>query len=105
MDVDITGLADLLPWSDLGLAGLVGLGVFLIWTGRLLPRSTVEDLLKARDERLADYKAANDALQESGRLKDQQISELLEHSRTSVSLLQALRSASDTDTPHSEEPL
>ncbi|OLT28102.1 hypothetical protein BJF83_00980 [Nocardiopsis sp. CNR-923] len=109
--MDIAALADLIPWADLGLAGLVSLGVYLILTGRLVPRSTVEDLLQARDERLADYITANDDLKESGRLKDEQISELLEHSRTSVHVLQALRDVgtdsdrSEIDLPQSgEEP-
>ncbi|MFD6094701.1 hypothetical protein ACFVWN_01310 [Nocardiopsis flavescens] len=95
--MDVSALSDLLPWSDLGLAGLVSVGVWMIMTGRLVPRGTVDELLRPRDERLRDMQAAYERSEEANAVKDKQIGELLENSRISVQVLQALRDATSTD--------
>lgn len=89
--MDPAGVADLLPWGDLGLAGLVMLGIALILTGRLVPRSTVNEMRQERDLRLEDMRAAYLAEVETRKINETQVGELLENSRTTLQVLQALR--------------
>lgn len=84
-------LADIITWSDLGLTGLLTVGIVMILTGRLVPRSTVEQMRAERDARLTDLLAAHQAEVEARKLTIQQVSELEENSRVTVELLRALR--------------
>ena len=89
--MDASALAELIPWSGLGLTGLLTLGVLMILTGKLIPKSTVDELRAERDARLSDLQGANQALAEANKVKDAQISELLETSRATTQLLEGLR--------------
>ena len=82
---------------DLGFGGLVTFFFWLMFTGRIVARSVVEDIradAKARleaKERVADgYKEAWEAERARGLIQDAQVVELLEHSRTAVHILEAL---------------
>lgn len=82
--MDITTLADLLPWGGVGLSGIVTIVIVLILTGRLVPR-------RVHDDRVADWKAAYEAAEKRAETRDAQHTELMEMSRTTVQILQALR--------------
>jgi hypothetical protein len=71
--------------------------VWAIFTGRILPRSTLEDVRADRDARLAeirkeadDWRSAWQVLQETNRVLADQVSELSELGRTTNQLIQAL---------------
>jgi hypothetical protein len=82
--VIVAELTELLPWSGLGLSGIVSLVVLLVLTGRLVPRSVMDD-------RVADWKAAAEASERRAAERDEQQRELLEMGRTTVQILEALR--------------
>lgn len=70
----------------IGASGLCSLFVIAVLRGRLVPRKTMEDALKDRD----DWKSAH-TISETARLEMAgQVKELLEHARTSQALLEAL---------------
>lgn len=72
-----------------GAGGLVSLFVIAVMRGKLVPRKTMEDVLKERD----DWKAAH-ALSEQARLAAAgQVEELLEHARTTDAFIRALPAA------------
>ncbi|QBI56763.1 hypothetical protein [Streptomonospora litoralis] len=93
--MDGSAIADLIPWADVGLTGLVSIGVVMILTGRLVPRSTVQEMRHERDARLSDLRAAYDASEEARRIQGEQLGELLETSRTNAELLEGLRQGHD----------
>lgn len=81
-----------------GAAALVSLVVLLIFLGRLVPRAVLEDVRKDRDARVAEIIEERDAWRaahresEAARIEAQnQVSELLELSRTADHVLRALR--------------
>lgn len=89
--MDLATIADLIPWADVGLTGLVFLGVAMILTGQLIPRSTVAEMREERDARLSDLRAAYNASEEARQLQSEQLGELLETSRANAELLETLR--------------
>ncbi|MFE7461710.1 hypothetical protein ACWFMI_23310 [Nocardiopsis terrae] len=97
--MEVSALAELIPWSGVGLTGVVTLGMVMILTGRLVPKSTVEEMRAERDARLAEMKAARDAEREAGQVRDQQITELLENSRATVQLIDGLRKTAGGEEP------
>jgi hypothetical protein len=81
-----------------GAVALVTLVVLLIFLGRLVPRSVLEDVRKDRDDRLAALVQERDAWREAYRVSEaarveaqNQVGELLELSRTAETVLRALR--------------
>ena len=81
-----------------GAVALVTLVVLLIYGGRLVPRSVVEDVRKDRDDRIQALVAERDAWREAyresetARMESQsQVGELLELSRTAEHVLRAIR--------------
>ena len=72
--------------TDLGLAGLMGLVVLLILTGRLVPRSTLLDMREERDT----WRAAHVSSEAARLAEREQVTELLELSRTASHVLTSL---------------
>ncbi|WNI15585.1 hypothetical protein [Actinacidiphila sp. ITFR-21] len=72
--------------SQGGPVGLLSLGVVLILTGRLVPRSTLRDVQTERDT----WREAHRVSEEARRLDREQLGELAELGRTSTRLLTAL---------------
>lgn len=72
--------------GQVGIGGLLTLAVWLIFTGRLVPRSVVDDIRRERD----DWKdAARES--EAARAEDRaQVRELLEVARTTEHVLTSL---------------
>lgn len=84
-----------LPWGTLGPAGLVTMVVVLIIWGKLLPGTTVDRLLSARDQRITELSAALEAAERRAEVLSQQNAELMEIGRTAEQLMRALPAASD----------
>lgn len=81
-----------------GAVALVTLVVLLIFFGKLVPRSVLEDVRQDRDARIAEALAERDTWRdahkesETARIEAQnQVGELLELSRTADHVLRALR--------------
>lgn len=73
---------------------MVTLFVVLIAMGRLIPRSTHQDAVRRADRRAEDYKAAWEASEERGRVRDEQVGAMLEGYRTMEELLRSIDRAS-----------
>jgi len=72
--------------GQVGIGGLLSLAVWLIFTGRLVPRSIVDDIRRQRDRW---EQAARDS--ESARVEDRdQVRELLEVARITEHVLTSL---------------
>lgn len=91
------------PWEAIGLSGMAVLGVYLVLTGKIVPRSVLLDTQAERDSwrdqaRVSD-EIADKALSELGvltRAAEQQARE----KELSVALLQSVRGAT---TQHQED--
>lgn len=81
----MTELFGLSP-TDLGVSGLLVLVVLLILTGRLVPRSTLQDMREERDT----WRAAHAESEVARQAERAQVTELLELSRTAGHVLTAL---------------
>jgi hypothetical protein len=82
--------------GNISLGSITILFVYGLLTGRIVPRSVLDDVRTDRDSRLeAKEKVSQEWRQaylnehERGLVQDKQVVELLEHSRTTVRLLQA----------------
>ena len=92
----------------IGVPGVVGVLFILLFPylqmarGRLVPRSTLEDYMKDRDEwreahRVSEEARALDA--QATVISSAQVSELLEHSRTADAFIRAAVGRTDSGTP------
>lgn len=77
--------------DQVALAGIVTWGIIMLFRGRLHPHGTVVDLRNERDV----WKDAYLKSAEAGRVKDAQISELIEHSRTTAYAFRTLPGGDD----------
>lgn len=73
-----------------GLSGLVALAVLLIMGGKLIPKSTHDQAIADRDKQIEFLKSALLTEVERGRVRDGQVSELLEHARTTNAFIRAM---------------
>jgi hypothetical protein len=82
------GVSEIFGFSptDLGAAGLLVLVVLLILTGRLVPRSTLLDMREERDT----WRAAHTESEAARQAEREQVTELLELSRTAGHVLTSL---------------
>lgn len=86
-----------LPWPNIGIGSgwlFVGLGVWLILTGRLVPRATLEDKAHEANEwrtegRIKDQQIA--ALNQTISEKDRQLSHLGEVGRNILAVMEAIK--------------
>ena len=83
--------------ATLGPPGLLALGVWLIMTGRLVPRRTYEDALHDRDEWRAESRIKDQELQ----VKNDQLAHLAEVGKTQVAILSALKNGAQQGPPSS----
>lgn len=77
--------------GSLGAGGLLAIVILMILTGRLVPRSTLEDMKQERDT----WRAAFQESEQARHLAQEHSGELLELSRTAVPLLRALPTAEE----------
>lgn len=75
-----------IPLGSLTPAGLLAIIVLLIAVGRLVPRRTLEDVIQDRNE----WRSAHQVSEQARVELQQQVQELLEHSRATDSFLRAL---------------
>ena len=92
--------------GGVGFAGLVTLAIWLILTGRLVPKSSVDALrsdwnarLDAKETQVQDWKESTFRLQDTVAAQGAQLGELLEHSRTTAYFIQALASQQHKEAP------
>lgn len=87
--------------TDMGLSGLLALVVLLILTGRLVPRSTLQDVRDERDT----WRAAHMESEAARQAEREQVTELLELSRTAGHVLTSLpKSGEVADAELAEAP-
>lgn len=96
-DVPLSFLLDIV--GNVSAVGLVVIFVWFIWTGRVIPHSTVDFLATERDERFKDLRREADQWRQAAELKAeevtamrQQVDMLLEQAEVTVELLQAIKS-------------
>ena len=79
---DLAGL----PLGTLTPAGLLAVVILLIAVGRLVPRRTMDDVIEDRNQWRAAHKTSEEARIEL----QQQVQELLEHSRTTDQFIRSI---------------
>lgn len=79
--------------AGLSLSGLLALAIVLILRGNLVPRSTLDMVRADRDREVETYKAIIAARDETIKAQQTQISMLLEGSRTTQRVLEAVGEA------------
>jgi len=77
----------------LGVGGLVLLAVVMLLRGDIVPRKQVDALSAIKDEQTALYRALYEESMELHRTKDRQIAALMETSRTTRRVLDAIPEA------------
>lgn len=85
------------PLAGGGAVGILSVVVYLILTGRLVPRSTLEDVRKDRDERVSEareresyWRTTADKQQEVISVLGANVGDLLEQGRTTLAIVAAL---------------
>ena len=78
--------------TDLGATGLLVIFVIAILRGMLLPRRTVDDLIKDRDH----WREAHGTLEHVLTEQNKQIGQLLEYARTTDAILRSLPRVEDS---------
>lgn len=78
---------------SLGATGLLAAVVILVLTGRLVPRSTLDDLRVDKDKQIDTWKAAYETSLAVQEVQREQLSALLDANRTATRVIQALPEA------------
>lgn len=93
-----------LPWEGIGISGFVAGTWIMLSRGWFIPASTVRELTKMRDDRIAELAADRDSWRATVQTKDElireqgaQLSELLELSRTGNALMAGIVAAAGKD--------
>lgn len=81
----------------LGATGLVALCVLMVVWGKLVPASTLDRIVKEKDAQISLWQTAYERSEQAHRLKDAQITALMEAGRTTNSVLQAVHQAAALD--------
>lgn len=81
----------------LGSTGLLAAAVIMILTGRLLPKATVDARLADKDAQIDTWKTAYERAMTGQEVQRSQITELLEATRTTTHVIQALPRAARLD--------
>lgn len=79
-------MLDGIPLLDLTPAALVGVTVILLLTGRLVPKTTLDDKI----QEVGQWRSAYEKEREARALSDKQTTELLEVSKTTKQLIEGL---------------
>lgn len=82
---------------SIGSAGLLAVVVIMVLTGRLVPRSVVEDLRADKDAQIETWKTAYERAVSAQDVQRDHIRTLLEASRTTTHVIQALPQAAGLD--------
>ena len=85
----------------IGATGLLALVVVMIFRGSLVPRSTVDQMRADKDQQIEMWKAAYERLETAVTTKDQQITALMDASRTTTQVLQAVHMAAGSNSGRS----
>lgn len=103
---DLLAIVEKLPLAGGGAVGILSVVIYMILTGRLVPRSTLDDVRADRDARLAeahketdDWRAVVHLTQRESDVRAAQVTELLELGRTTSTFIKALPGP-----PASKEP-
>lgn len=75
-----------IPAGSIGATGILAIVVLLVLMGKLVPRRTLEDTLKERD----DWRAAHGVSEEARIELQQQVGELLQLSRLTTTFIQTI---------------
>jgi hypothetical protein len=75
---------------SLGAGGLLAVVIYMIFTGRLVPRSQVDDMRADKDRQIDLWKAAYDKAIEGQEVQRDHITALMEANRTTTRVIQAL---------------
>lgn len=78
---------------SLGATGLLAAVVIMVLTGRLLPRTNVQERLAEKDRQIETWRTAYERAQEVQDRQREHISALLEATRTTTRVIQALPGA------------
>jgi hypothetical protein len=96
--MDLVEFVKSMSVGDVGFPGLLTLAIYLILSGKLVPRSVVEDVRADRDARIAAVQEDRDTwkeayqISESGRDKQNSVLEiLLEYAKTSDHLIRSVQ--------------
>lgn len=74
------------PVGSIGATGILGIVVLLVLMGKLVPRRSMEDAIKDRD----DWRAAHGVSEEARIELQQQVGELLQLSRLTTTFIQTI---------------
>lgn len=86
---------------SLGAGGLLAVVIFMILTGRLIPRNQVDDLRTDKDQQIEIWKAAYEKAMEGQVVQREHIRALMEANETTTRVIQALPGGSeDRRGPH-----
>lgn len=80
---------------SLGATGLLAVVVILILTGKLVPKSTLVDLRDDKDKQIEVWRTAYETSMSAQEIQREQISALLEATRTTTHVIQALPRAAN----------
>lgn len=93
-----------IPWAQGGAVVVLAAVAWLIYTGKLMPVSSVEKLTALLEQRVtektteaAEWKAAWESAEAGQRESTAQMGELLEMARTSTQFIQSLQSIAHRD--------
>lgn len=75
---------------SLGATGLLAVVVVLVLTGRLVPRSTLDDLRTDKDKQIELWRTAYETSMSAQDVQREHISALLEATRTTTHVIQSL---------------
>lgn len=75
---------------SLGATGLLAVVVILVLTGKLVPRSTVDDLRSDKDKQIDLWRTAYETSMSAQEVQREHISALLEATRTTTHVIQSL---------------
>jgi hypothetical protein len=86
---------------SIGAGGLLAVVVFMVLTGKLVPRSQVDDLRADKDRQIDVWKAAYDKAMEGQDVQRAHITALMEANQTTTRVIQALPVGSNNERgPH-----
>ena len=93
-------LADLagLPWQGIGLSGLVTLAIIYVFTGRLVPKSVYDKMEASKDREIERWMQVAQRAETLADSQSQQITQLLEGGRTTVSVVEAIQQTAVSST-------
>lgn len=80
-------------------AVLLGIGVLMILTGRLVPRSYVDDVRTDRDVRVAEAREETAEWRKTAMIKDEQLKVLMSQGETTIALLHSIQQHAEERSP------